>query len=105
MPLSFPPKAVLAGFADYMVHIALDKGGNWFLHYSTPAGHNRSPVDKDGLDLTFVNMQMLCMPNEDMKQRGGLTEITSAHPWLLFFFCRQNKLAPSSDADFLRCAC
>lgn len=27
-------------------------------------GRNRSPVDKYGLDLTFVNIQMLRIPNK-----------------------------------------
>lgn len=76
-----------------------DKRGNWFLHYSIPPGHNRSPVDKDGLDLTFVNIQMFVHSKWGTRNKEGEWQKSPRHVPLLPF-CTQNKLASSSSADF-----
>lgn len=66
-----------------------DKRGNWFLHYSIPLGYNRSPVDKDGLDLTLVNIQMFVHPKWGTRGREidrshlGTSSVALLHPeWI-----------------------
>lgn len=46
-------------------------------------GHNTSPADKDGLDLTFVNTRTLCNPNEG-HERGRVAESAAPRPPLPF---------------------
>lgn len=58
-PFLFLLRDVLAGSADYMLHVALTKEEIGFFITPVPPGHHRSQVDKDGLDLTFVNIRML----------------------------------------------
>lgn len=57
-------------------------------------GRNRSPVDKYGLDLTFVNIQMVRIPNKGI----GKGEWQKEPP--LFCLCRENELASSSNTEF-----
>ncbi len=76
---------------------SFDKRGNWFLYYSMPLGHNRSPVDKDGLDLTFVNIQLLCFLTEghETKSKTDRNRLSTS-----FVVWRENKVASSSITDF-----
>lgn len=57
-------------------------------------GRNRSPVDKYGLDLTFVNIQMVRIPNK------GIGKGESGKKSLLCFVYAERELASSSNTEF-----
>ena len=59
-------------------------------------------MDKDGLDPTFVNIQMLCISNEGQETKGGERQESPRH---ILPLCTGKKLASSSTAPSPRCVC